>query len=230
MIGRDQLKRQAAERAVELVEDGMVLGLGTGSTARHVLDVLAERLEAGSLRGIVGVPTSRATEWYAREVGIRLTTLEDEPRLDLTIDGADEVGSGLDLIKGLGGALLWEKIVASASERLVIVADQSKRVDRLGAKAPLPIEVVPFGWTTHLSFLDTLGCEPTLRRTANGSPFTTDSGNYLLDCRFDAGISDPVEAHRAAKARVGIVETGLFLGMAEAVFVATGNGVDVLRR
>ena len=157
----EQLKRAAAERAVALVESGMRLGLGTGSTARHVLDVIGERLREGSLTGIVGVPTSTATYDYAQTLGIPLGTLDDHPRLDLAIDGADEVDPHLQLIKGLGGALLWEKIVESASSRLVIVVDESKLVARLGDRTPLPVEVVPFGWRSHVEFFHELGAEPT---------------------------------------------------------------------
>ncbi len=224
----EEQKRRAAERAVEYVEDGMVLGLGTGSTARHVLEVLAERRRAGELQRIVGVPTSRETSRLARELGIPLTSLEDEPRLDLAIDGADEVAPDLSLIKGLGGALLWEKIVATASDRLVIVVDEGKLVNRLGERAPLPVEVVPFGWTTHLAFLDLLGAHPTLRRSADGTPFTTDGGHYLLDCRFDDGILEPDRIERELSQRVGVVETGLFLHMAEVVVVGSSSGVRVL--
>ena len=224
----ERLKRLAAERAVEYVEDGMVVGLGTGSTARHMLEVLAERLRAGTLEGIVGVPTSRETSRLARELGIPLTSLEDEPRIDLTIDGADEVAPDLSLIKGLGGALLWEKIVATASDRLIIVVDEGKLVERLGERAPLPVEVVPFGWTTHLAYLDLLGAQPTLRRSADGTPFTTDGGHYLLDCRFGDGILEPERIEREIRQRVGVVETGLFLGLADVVVVGGEAGVRVL--
>lgn len=222
-------KRRAAERAVEFARDGMVLGLGTGSTARHVLDVIAERRAGGGLRDIVGIPTSVATERYARRLGIPVATLEDEPRIDLTLDGADEVDPNLDLIKGLGGALLWEKIVATASEEVVIVVDSSKLVDRLGVRSPLPVEVVPFGWTTQLPFLDLLGARATLRRDAEGRPFRTDSGNYILDCAFGDGLSDPARVERELSQRVGVVETGLFLGMADAVVVGDDDGARVLR-
>jgi ribose 5-phosphate isomerase A len=225
----ERLKRTAAERAVEFVEDGMVVGLGTGSTARHVLEVLAERRKAGALRRICGVPTSKGTEWLAKELGIRLVTLEQEPRVDITIDGADEVDPSLNLIKGLGGALLWEKIVASNSDRLLIVADESKLVQRLGERAPLPVEVVPFGWNTHLAFFDLLGAQPTLRTAPNGSHFTTDSGHYIIDARFENGITEPVRVQRELLQRVGIIETGLFLGLADTVVVAAAeSGVRVM--
>ncbi|MBI4544659.1 MAG: ribose-5-phosphate isomerase RpiA [Gemmatimonadetes bacterium] len=218
----------AAMRAVDLVEEGMVLGLGTGSTARHVLEVIAERRARGELQHIAGVATSRGTEWYARELGIPLVTLEQEPRLDLTLDGADEIDPQLDLIKGLGGALLWEKLVAAVSDRVAIVADQSKLVKRLGERVPLPVEVIPFGWTTHLTYLDMLGAQPTLRTDANGSPYLTDGGHYLLDCRFAGGLADPERIEFELVQRVGIVATGLFLGVADAVVVAGPDGVRVL--
>lgn len=230
MSERERQKRAAAERAVEFVESGMVLGLGTGSTARHVLEVLADRLRSGALRDVVGVPTSRATERHARELGIPVTTLDREPRLDLAIDGADEVDPHLRLIKGLGGALLWEKIVATASERLVIVVDEGKLVDELGRTAPLPVEVVPFGWSTHLAFLDLLGAQATLRRGADGNPFVTDGGHYLLDCRFEGGLVEPDRVERELRQRVGVVETGLFLDLADTVVVGGAEGVRTLNR
>lgn len=228
MSEQDRLKRQAAERAVEFVKNGMVLGLGTGSTARHVLEILAERLRGGALRDLVGVPTSRATERHALELGFPIATLEEEPRIDLTLDGADEVGPELRLIKGLGGALLWEKIVATVSERVVIVVDEGKLVAELGETVPLPVEVVPFGWTTHLGFLDLLGARATLRRRADGEPFVTDGGHYLLDCQFADGILEPERIERELRQRVGIVETGFFLDLADTVVVAGADGVRVL--
>ncbi len=230
MSDREALKRQAAERALEWIEDGMVLGLGTGSTVRHLLELLGERLRDGTLKRVTGVPTSRDTAERATALGIPLATLEQEPRLDLALDGADEVDPALDLIKGLGGALLWEKIVAAAADRLVILADDSKLVRRLGEKAPLPVEVVPFGWTTHLSFLDRLGAHAVLRVDAAGQPFVTDGGHHILDCHFEGGIPDPATLDEALHRRPGIVETGLFLGMAEAVVVAGEAGVRVVQR
>lgn len=224
----ERLKRQAAERAVEFVEDGMVLGLGTGSTVRHVLEILGERFKQGMLRNIIGIPTSRATEWYARDLGLRLSALEAEPRIDLTIDGADEVAPNLDLIKGMGGALLWEKIVAQNSERFVIVADEGKLVRRLGERSALPLEVVPFGWTTQLSWLDHLGAEPVLRVGANGSPFVTDAGHYLIDCHFKDGIQEPNRLQRELRQHPGVVDSGLFLGMADAVVVGGVDGPRVV--
>ncbi len=230
MTGTEAEKRSAAERAVEHVESGMRLGLGTGSTARHVLDVLAEQLRQGLLRDVVGVATSRATADYARAAGIPLTTLDDEPHLDLTIDGADEIDPQVDLIKGLGGALLWEKIVAAASDCLVIVADASKQVRRLGEKAPLPIEVVTFGWRTHLPFLRDLSAEPSLRQGRDGAPYVTDSGHLILDCRFEGGIADARALETALSERPGVVENGLFLGMATLAVIAGPEGVSTLTR
>jgi ribose 5-phosphate isomerase A len=225
----DQLKRKAAERAVRYVESGMRLGIGTGSTAKHFVDVLAERLRAGTLENIVAVPTSKETEAHAHELGVPLTTLDDEPSLDLVVDGADEIGPGLDLIKGHGGALLWEKLVAGASKRFIIIADHSKLVNRLGIRMALPVEVVAFGWSTHLPFLARFGARPVLR-VRDGQPVRTDSGNYVIDCHFEGGIPDPVGVSTAFKARVGIVETGLFIGMADTAIVAIDDGIRVLER
>ncbi len=224
----ERLKRQAAERAVEFIEDGMVLGLGSGSTVRHVLEILAERRKQGALRNVVGIPTSRATEWYARDLGLRLTALEEEPRIDLTIDGADEVDPRLNLIKGIGGALLWEKIVATNSERLIIVADEGKLVHKLGERVPLPLEVVPFGWTTQLSWLDHMGAESVLRLAANGSPFVSDGGHYVIDCHFKDGIAEPGRVQREVRQHPGVVECGLFLGMADAVVIGGVDGPRVV--
>jgi ribose 5-phosphate isomerase A len=225
----EQLKRAAAEKAVALVEDGMKLGFGTGSTARHVLQVIAERRKHGELRDICGVPTSRATEDLARELGIPLTTLDKHPHLDLAIDGTDEADPDLNLIKGLGGALLWEKIVASAAERFVIVCDESKLVQRLGDKAPVPVEVVPFAYQVHIPFMEELGAKPRLREK-DGAPFISDGGHYIIDCYFDDGISDPWRLEAELKHRAGVVETGLFLDMAESVVVAAAGGINVLAR
>jgi ribose 5-phosphate isomerase A len=229
-LSQHELKRQAAERAADLVEDGMKLGLGTGSTARLVLEAIAARRRRGDLQGIVGVPTSSDTREHATVLGIPLTTIDEQPRLDLTLDGADEVDPDLDLIKGLGGALLWEKIVAAASARLVIVVDASKRVDRLGSRAPLPVEVVPFGWRTSLDVIRQVGAEPELRRHDDGSAFVTDGGHYIVDCRFEGGIDRPREVERQLLACPAVVETGLFLGMTDTVIVAAAAGVELLQR
>ena len=226
----DQQKRAAAERALGWVESGMRLGLGTGSTVAHFLDVLGERLRSGALARVVGVPTSVRTEQRARELGIPLAELHDAQPLDLTVDGADEVDPGLDLVKGLGGALLREKMVAQASRRLLIMVDDSKRVGRLGERAPLPVEVTRFGWRAHVGFLSELGCEPTLRLGGDGAPYLTDNGNHMLDCRCPLGMDNPGAVEDALRRRAGVVESGLFLGMATAVIVAGASGVHVLER
>jgi ribose 5-phosphate isomerase A len=226
---QEQWKRKAAERAVARVEDGMRLGLGTGSTARHVLEVIAERRQRGELRDIVGVPTSSATTEYASRLGIPLVTLDTVTSLDLAIDGADEFDPALDLIKGLGGALLWEKIVAAAATRFIVVVDESKRVTRLGTRAPVPVEVIPFGWRTLLSRFEAVGAAPQLRNGADGSPFVTDGGHYIVDCAFPDGITDAAGVADRLRSIPGVVETGLFIGMASTVIVA-GDQVDVLER
>lgn len=205
----------------------MRLGLGTGSTAKHVVDVIGERLTDGSLRDIAGVPTSTSTASHARQTGIPLITLDDVASLDLAIDGADEVDPRLDLIKGLGGALLWEKIVESAAARFVVVVDETKLVGRLGEKSPVPVEVVQFGWRTLMPYFTDAGARPELRM-AGSDPFVTDGGHYIIDCHFADGISDTNETARALRDRPGVVETGLFIGMASAVVVA-GAEVRVLQ-
>jgi ribose 5-phosphate isomerase A len=226
-IEADRLKRAAADRAAAWIEDGMTLGLGTGSTVRHLLDVIAERRASGTWMDVVGVPTSEDTTRRARALGIPLATLDERPRVDLTIDGADEVDPELRLIKGLGGALLREKIVAVASARLVIVADASKVVARLGTRAPLPVEVDPFGARVHRDFLRTLGCDPVLR-SREGEPVRTDGGHLIFDCRFPDGIPAPEELELTLATRAGIVESGLFLGMATAAVIADTDGVRVM--
>lgn len=225
-----ELKRAAAARAVEEVESGMVLGLGTGSTVAHFLELLAGRLEGDGLVDVRGVPTSERTERQARALGIPLTDLEGDPRLDLTVDGADEVDPSLDLIKGLGGALFREKLVAQASQRLLIVVDAGKLVSRLGLRAPVPVEVVPFGWTLHVPFLASQGARPVLRTREDGRPYTTDNGNHILDAHFEHGLRDPQALDEALGRRTGVVESGLFLGLAHQVVVAGEDGIEVRER
>ncbi len=222
----DAEKRCAAERAVAYVEDGMTLGLGTGSTAAHAVRLLGKRVRAGL--DVRGVPTSRATQALAEACGVPLATLDDVTRLDLTIDGADEVDPDLALIKGAGGALLREKIVASVSDRLVIVVDSSKLVERLGA-FDLPVEVTPFAVSVATPALEATGCRVTLRRGAEGAPFVTDEGNAMLDCAYGA-IDDPRALAQRLNAIVGVVEHGLFLDMADTVIVGRAGGVEVIER
>ncbi|CAN5777664.1 ribose-5-phosphate isomerase RpiA [soil metagenome] len=229
-IQAGELKRAAAVRAADWVESGMTVGLGTGSTTRFLLDELAVRIQQGRLEEIRGVPTSEDTARRSVDLGIPLITLEEARELDLTIDGADEVDPELRLIKGLGGALLREKIVAAASRRLVIVVDDSKMVHRLGTRAPLPVEVEPFGRRVHESFFRDLGAEPVLRVVDGDSPYRTDGGHLIYDCSFENGIADPEALERRLNARPGIIESGLFLGMANHVVVARPRGLEVLNR
>jgi ribose 5-phosphate isomerase A len=227
----DELKRAAAHEAVaRYAESGMTLGLGTGSTSVWAVRRIGELLAEGELRDVRGIPTSESTAALAREVGIPLLSLA-EARPDLTIDGADEIGPGLNLIKGLGGALLREKIVAASSrDGLVVVADGSKPVDTLGM-GPLPVEVEPFGWEATFEALAGLGCEPRLRLLDEGEdPFVTDGGHYTVDCLF-GGIPEPAVLEAEIKEIPGALECGLFTGLARAAVVARGEsegGVEVI--
>jgi len=225
--GAEALKHAAATRALDEVRSGMRLGLGTGSTVAHFLAVLSEAIREGRFQDLVGVPTSEWTAERSRALGIPLTTLQETPELDLCVDGADEVDPSLDLVKGLGGALLREKMVAAASRRFVVMVDSAKEVARLGTRAPLPVEVVPFAWTVHLKPMEALGGVPRLRVGAAGEPYVTDNGNYILDVAFPHGIEDARGLEKAVRSRPGVVETGLFLGMASTVVVAAAEGIRV---
>jgi len=226
MADRDELKRAAAARALDFVEDGMVLGLGTGSTAAFFVEQLGERVAQGL--SVVCIPTSERTAAQARGLGIRLTSFAEHRNIDLAIDGADEVRrTTLDLIKGRGGALLREKIVAAASRRFVVIVDDDKLVDSLGTTGPLPVEVVQFGWEATASRLGEFGARPKLRRATSGEAFVTDGGNYILDCGF-AAIADPGDTERHINSIVGVVENGLFVGRSSAVIVASQSGIEVL--
>ena len=221
-----ELKRQAAEAAAALVRDGMTVGLGTGSTATWAIASLVARVRQG-LR-ITAVPTSEKSAAQAGEGGIELVELDADTRIDLTIDGADAVAAGsLDLVKGLGGALLREKMVAQASERLLIVVDGSKLVARLGMNSPVPVEVTPFGWRATAGRIAALGARPALRQGAGAEPFRTDGGNLILDCHMPP-IEDPAALDAALQSIVGVVETGLFIGRTAAVYVADPAGVRTL--
>jgi ribose 5-phosphate isomerase A len=229
MADLELFKRQAAEHALAYVQSSMTLGLGTGSTATHMLHVLAAALRDGRLRDIVGVPTSDAIGALARQLGVPTATLDQRPQLDLALDGADEIDPALNLIKGLRGALLREKIVESSAERLIILADETKLVAQLGTRASLPVEVVAFGLPLATRRLAALGSVPTLRRSADGSVFRTDEGNIILDCRFN-GIADAAALDAAINAIPGVVGHGLFVGMAALALVGGPDGVVTIVR
>jgi ribose 5-phosphate isomerase A len=218
-LTQDQQKALAARAAAALVEDGQVLGLGSGTTVAYLLSALAERVRAGL--HCTGVPTSEATAQLARSLGINLATLDEHPVLDLDLDGADEVDPHLNLIKGRGGALLREKIVAAASRRFVVIVDESKLVQHLGERAMVPAEIVPFGWPATVRALAGLGATVELRGGAQ--PFRTDNGNLIADCRF-ADLSAPTALAARLNAIPGVVEHGLFLGMAALALVAHADG------
>jgi ribose 5-phosphate isomerase A len=225
-----ELKQQAGKRAADFVESGMVLALGTGSTTAYAIDEIGRKLNSGELENIVGIPTSKRTAAQAERLGIPLASLVEHPVLDLAIDGADEVDPDLNLIKGLGGALLREKIVEIRAQRFAVVIDESKLVDRLGTKAPLPVEVTQFSWQAHANWLAGLGCRAELRREADGQLFITDNGNYIIHCTFYGGIPDPIALDQTLNQQPGILGTGLFLGMASEVVIAGKDGVRVITR
>lgn len=224
----DDLKRQAGERAAEFVTDGMKVGLGTGSTVHYTLLALGRRVREEGL-DIIGVPTSVRTERTSLEAGVPLGDLDELGRLDVTIDGADEVDPHLNLIKGLGGALVREKVVAAHSRELVIVVDDSKLVDVLGTRSPLPVEVLRMGHRRLHTALADLGCAPALRLGAEDEPFISDNGNHIYDCRFPS-IPRPHELEMTVNNVVGVVENGLFLDMATSVVVASASGISVMER
>jgi ribose 5-phosphate isomerase A len=221
----ERWKREAAERALALVEPGMVVGLGSGSTARHFIAGLAERLASGALDRVVAVPSSRDSEEQAAALGIPLSDLP-ATGLDLAVDGMDEFNPALDVIKGLGGALTREKIVASSARRFVLIGDDRKRVARLGERSPVPVEVVAFGLRRTRALLEGLGARPALRG-GDAEPFVTDNGNHIFDLSFPAGFA-PRELAAALATLPGVVEHGLFLGMAELAFIAGEDGVREL--
>jgi ribose 5-phosphate isomerase A len=224
-----QYKQQAAEEAIVFIESGMVVGLGHGSTAIFARRRIAELLKSGRLKDILGIPCSNLVEQEARQLGIPLTTLEEHPIIDVTIDGADEVDPQLDLIKGAGGALLREKIVAQASCREIIVIDESKMVPVLGTRKALPVEVCTFGWRTQAEYLQSIGARVEVRTKGDGTYFFTDQGNVILDCAFGP-INQPAALAALLSARAGIVGHGLFLGLATDVIVAGAEGVRHLKR
>ncbi|MCK5317413.1 MAG: ribose-5-phosphate isomerase RpiA [Anaerolineales bacterium] len=226
---RDELKKMAGEKAVEYIESGMVVGLGYGSTAIHALRLIGELIRRGELEGIQAIPTASLIAEEARRAEIPLTSLEEHPRIDVTIDGADEVDPELNLIKGGGGALLREKIVAQATLLNIIVVDEQKLSPVLGTNFDLPVEIISFGWRPLEEYLRSLGAEPQLRTKTDGAAFVTDSGNYILDCHFGP-IDDPYALSAELKSRAGIVEHGLFLDLASEVIIAAGDGIRSLKR
>ena len=225
-------KQRAAEAALEYVRSDTVIGLGTGSTAEFFHAALAEALRSGRLKNVRGVATSQATARRARDLDIPLIELADatEP-LDVTVDGADEVAPNVDVIKGLGGALLREKIVAQNSKTLIIIADAGKRVQTLGTKSPVPVEVSPFAHEATARFLASLGCNVELRTEPDGRPFVTDNENFIYHCRFPGGIDEPAALQAKLLDRAGVAQTGLFLGIASVALLADDAGnVQTLRR
>ena len=225
MSTQAEAKRVAAERAAQEVADGMVVGLGSGSTARLAIEALGKRVEAG-LR-ISGIPTSEDSGALARRLGIPLTDFDHHRSIDITIDGADQVArKTLDLVKGLGGALLREKLVASASAQMIVVVDETKVVERLGSATPLPLEIVPFGWQLTIERIKALGYDAILRR-AGDKPVISDGGNYIADCTI-AAIDNPAALDRLLAATLGVISTGLFVGMATKVIVGRLSGAEVI--
>lgn len=234
-LAMENLKLIAAQQAMEYVQNDMVIGLGTGSTTAYFIDLLGEKLQAGVLEKIVGVPTSEKSADRAQALGIPLTSLAqavDLARtpgwLDLVVDGADEVDPRLNMIKGLGKALLREKIVEVHTQNLVIIVDETKMVSRLGTNVSLPVEIVPFEVDLSIGWLGSLDCQAELWVEADGSPVVTDNGNFLALCRFENGISAPYDLARRMAERPGIIEHGLFLNMASRVIVAASDGIRVL--
>lgn len=228
-VETNRLKQAASDLAVEFVQPGMVVGLGAGSTATLAVRRLGEWYKAGRLPGIIGIPCSKQTEIEAARFGLPLASLEDHPVIDLTIDGADEVDPELNLIKGGGGALLREKIVAQATRREIIVVDDSKLSPSLGTHWAVPVEVIPFGWGSQAVFLQSLHAQVKVRLGEDGLPYKTDQGNLILDCQFGP-LADPAGLAVILKGRAGIVEHGLFIGLASDVIVAGKDGTRHLSR
>jgi ribose 5-phosphate isomerase A len=222
-------QRRAAERAITFVESGMLLGLGTGTTAQFAVRELADQLRAGRLRDVVGIPSSRSTETLARQLGVPLTNLDERARIDLTIDGADEVDDRLNLIKGAGGALLREKILAQASAREIIVVDDTKLSPVLGSRRAVPVEVITFGWRAQQRYLEALGAQVQVRLAEDGRHYETDQGNMILDCQFGPILRLP-ELASQIRARAGIVEHGLFLDLVTDLISAGDAGVRHITR
>lgn len=229
MNNRNREKQEAAKRAVDYIQPGMILGLGTGSTVHYALLEIAGRVTNGRLKHIAGVPSSLATEEKARHLGIPLTTLDDHPAVDLTIDGADEVDPQLNLMKGGGGALLREKILIQSSRRTVIIVDESKLSPRLGTNQPLPVEVLPFAKQPVEDFITNLHANVIIRKGGDGENITTDQGNWILDCYFGA-IDNPSMIAKQLEERSGVIEHGLFLDTNAEIIVASKDGIKFFAR
>src|SRR3954468_11187796 len=227
--GSMDAKELAGKAALRFIKNDMLVGLGTGSTATKFILALGEALRTGELKGVRGIPTSIKSQELATKLGIPVVTFAQHQRTAVCVDGADEIGPGLQLIKGLGGALLREKVVAQNSDKFVIVADSGKEVSMLGTQCPLPVEVTIFGHETQPAFFKSLGAQPTLRPNADGTPFVTDNGNYIFDCKFDS-IADPIALEDQLKQRAGIVETGLFLNIAKVAIIAEIESGQVRER
>jgi ribose 5-phosphate isomerase A len=229
MDSREEQKRLAAFRAVSHLTSNMVVGLGTGSTAKLALERIAAKIRGGELKNLLGIPSSRQTEELALALSIPLTTLDAHPEIDLTIDGADEVDMDLNLIKGGGGALLREKVLAQASQRMIVIVDESKRSKRLGTRWPLPVEVLPFARQVEENYMKSLGATIKLRPGPEGGPFKTDEGNFILDADFGP-LENPEALSKRLNERAGVVEHGLFIGLATDVIVAGKGGIEHIRR
>lgn len=226
----EELKKQAAEKAVASIKSGMIVGLGTGSTAVYAVRAIGRLLASEALANIIAIPTSEATARLAQQYQIPLTTLQEQPMIDLTIDGADEITPNLDLTKGLGGALLREKIVAMASTQNIIIADHTKRVAKLGSRSPIPVEVIPFAERTvqlHLTGLGARVVKRVIEEAGEKRPFLTDEGNIILDCYINP-IENPTTLAQAIITQPGVVEHGLFLGLATQAILATPDGITIM--
>ena len=224
-----ELKKQSALKAVEFIRDGQIVGLGSGSTVQFALDEIARKINTGELKNITGIPTSLHTEKRAKELGIPLTTLDENPEIDLTIDGADNVDDDLNLIKGGGGCHLHEKIIAQATKELIIIVDERKISPKLGEKFYVPVEVIQKALRTETIYIESLGAKVEQRFFENGEPYITDENNYILMCDFGA-IEKPEELSRKLNARAGIAEHGLFIGMTSKVVVAGEDGIVIKER
>ena len=221
-------KQNAALEAVKYVRNGMVVGLGSGTTSHYFIAALASAIKAGELKDISGIPTSLESDRLAREGGIPLVSLRECGVVDLAVDGADQIDPKLNLIKGLGGALVREKIIEQNARRFICIADETKLIKRLGTHCPVPVEVITFCHDAHEAFFHSLGGTPHLRTAPDGSPYLTDNGNYIYDLKFSEGIDSPADLERKLRARAGVLGTGLFISLAQMAIVGSEAGVRVI--